>query len=325
MIEVAKKLFEGLKLCACISDKEGFLARSVSPTDMKSHFTDSSRDQYTHWVYSVAKYHDSDMIAEEDKVFAEKALCAFAKRAVENVTEKNGWNYLREDGGKAMVNTMWGEKIEPHEWMRLPMIYLAAWKVGGDEKYKDIYLAIREEALERSSEIVLEKHSRFFTLNQMQLSLRFVYDYDDDAVFKEKCYHLMKKLADYCLTKTLELTKTFSLPAKKEDTAYVKAPWSKIYARYQGTLDGYAYYVPMDWRRLPTDDVCMKVKVVGDGSSAYTLFPGATYNAELRKALEKIISSDDKETFTVSVKMYSLPACYKLEMLKNKGSVTLND
>ena len=35
---------------------------------------------------------------------------------------------LREDGTIGKVNKMWGD-IGPHEWMRLPMFYLAAYAV----------------------------------------------------------------------------------------------------------------------------------------------------------------------------------------------------
>ncbi len=74
-----KNLFEGMKTCAAVSDSEGFLARSVSPVDGVAHYCDSSRDQYTHWIYTAAKYHDSGLASDEDKAFIKKVLCAFAK------------------------------------------------------------------------------------------------------------------------------------------------------------------------------------------------------------------------------------------------------
>ena len=81
MSDVAKRIFEGLKLCASVSGEEGFLARNVSPIDMKSYYIDSSRDQYTHWIYGASRYYESGMISDEDKAFVKKALCSFASRA----------------------------------------------------------------------------------------------------------------------------------------------------------------------------------------------------------------------------------------------------
>lgn len=40
----ADKLFAGLKLCATVSERSGFIVRSVSPFDGVSHYINSSRD-----------------------------------------------------------------------------------------------------------------------------------------------------------------------------------------------------------------------------------------------------------------------------------------
>ena len=317
MSDVAKRIFEGLKLCATVSSEEGFLARSVSPLDLKSHYIDSSRDQYTHWIYGVSRYYESEMISDEDKAFVQKAFCSFAKRAAENVTEANGWDYLREDGGHAAVNTMWGDKIEAHEQMRLPMIYLAAWKIGGDERYRDTYLSIRDKAFELSEKIDLESHAKLFTLNQMQQSWRFVYDYDGDADFKEKCYGLMARIADYCMKKSLELANALDTPFRKEQTTYTEKPWYKVRARYQGMIDGYAYYVPLDWRRQSIGDIRSRIKIIGDGAAAYTTFPDAKFNDELDKVLKRIICSEDEHISVLNEKKYAVSACHMLDRLKN--------
>ena len=47
---------EGLLACAQVSGQEGFLARSLSPADGESHYSNSSRDQYTHWVYMCSLF-----------------------------------------------------------------------------------------------------------------------------------------------------------------------------------------------------------------------------------------------------------------------------
>ena len=160
-------IFEGLKLCADVSNDTGFLARNVSPSDCKTHYSNSSRDQYTHWISACCKYYESGLCSEKDKNFIKEKLLNFAKRAENNVKEETNWNLLDEKGRKGLVTGMWGN-IMPHEYMRLPMIYIAAWKVGGDEHYKDLYFKYRDIALKRSEEIdfsKLEKYSLFLIMN----------------------------------------------------------------------------------------------------------------------------------------------------------------
>lgn len=133
-----KDIFCGMKTCASISKSEGFLARSVSPVDGTTHYINSSRDQYTHWIFSAAKYLKSGIADNTEVDFIRKTLCAFARRARKNVTLQNNWDLLREDEKVGAVTQMCD--CMPHETMRLPMFYLAGWKVGGDESFKEDYL-----------------------------------------------------------------------------------------------------------------------------------------------------------------------------------------
>ena len=50
MKEYARNIALGAKLCAEVSGKRGFLARSVSPADGKRYYINTSRDLYTHVI-----------------------------------------------------------------------------------------------------------------------------------------------------------------------------------------------------------------------------------------------------------------------------------
>lgn len=55
----AKEVFAGMCNCADQGRSPGFLPRSLSPIDGKSHFINSSRDQYTHFILGAWLYFNS--------------------------------------------------------------------------------------------------------------------------------------------------------------------------------------------------------------------------------------------------------------------------
>lgn len=314
--ELAKKFFKGLKHCATISESKGFLARSVSPVDGKSHYIDSSRDQYTHWVCSCAFYHDSKLSDAEEKKAIEEILLSFALRARENVCEEKGWNMLREDGGQGFVTALWN--AAPHEMMRLPMIYLAAWKIAGDESFREDYLKYRDKGMEESEKIVYRDNMRPFAFGQMQLSLRFCYDYDNDAIFRERCLKLMKQNAEYALNKAIDCAKR-NLTTENFDIIHSKAtPWNETPAWFNGYLSEYAYFVPMHYKSLFTQGLkgAWHIRDIGDAASIYMNLPGAEYKAELKEALISAMEYVDTEKYNSDAVCYLLTPYYKLSLKK---------
>ena len=315
-LEKARDFFKGLKLCATVSESEGFLARSVSPVDGVSHYIDSSRDQYTHWVCSCARYHDSDIVDSEEKKAIEDILLSFAIRARSNVNEENKWNMLREDGGQGFVTALWN--AAPHEMMRLPMIYLAAWKISGDESFKEDYLKYRALGMDESEKIVYRGNMRPFAFGQMQLSLRFCYDYDEDSAFRERCYKLMKQNADYGLNKAIECARV-NLTDENRETIHTKATaWNETPAWFNGYLSEYAYYVPMHFKSLFAAGLkgAWHIRDIGDAASIYMNLPGAEYKEELYNALLATIEYVDTEKYTSDALCYLLTPYYKLLLIK---------
>ena len=150
--EQAVKIYSGLRLCAEAHGYPGYIARSVSPIDKKSVYLDSSRDQYTNWVFGAYRYYRSGFATAEHKDSIAKAIVGIAQKHEREVTPENNYCLLRPDGKHGRVLGMWGS-IEPHEFLRMPMIYLAAFYVSDDIHWKEMYLKYRQEALERSFEI----------------------------------------------------------------------------------------------------------------------------------------------------------------------------
>lgn len=169
----AHALANGMLTCA-ENGKDGFLPRSLSRDDGKSHYIDSSIDQYTMFVFGLYRLYFSGMATENEKERIARAFSRIADRAQRNVTRENAWDMLREDGGHTLVTRMRGESIGPHGHCRLPMLYAAAYRVTGDEKYDRLYRAVIDEAL--ASSLPLDRVWHLYALQQMLCALYVIRD-----------------------------------------------------------------------------------------------------------------------------------------------------
>ena len=308
-ISYINDVFEGLKLCATVSKSKGFLARNVSPIDCKTHYINSSRDQYTHWISACCRYCESDLCSKEDKEFIQTKLCEFAERAQKNVTEENNWSLLDENGNQGLVVQMWGS-IMPHEAMRLPMMYIVAWKVGGHEQYKDLYMKYRDTAFEKSEEIDFNEVPRPFAVNQMMSSLKLVYTYEDDDNAKKRCLLLMKKLSEYGYKTAISCYKNNFSDENIHLLYHAPKPWNEVHAIPKiGSADyGCVYYMPLLYKGLHKDnpDASWRIRDIADSLSIYTSYPDATIDDEIKNVLKGIAEKFDFSKHYSDAPMYLL-------------------
>lgn len=201
--ERIKKLASGLMLCATIGSKKGFIARSVLPSDQKSHYTNSSRDQYTHWLAVMYKYYLSDFSDQREKDAISEIFVEVASLAEKEVIPENNYTMKREDdSGLAMVMEMWGN-LGAHEYFRLLMMYGLAYATTSNRHWKDKLNEYREKAYVESDKIDLMETFYIYPLLQMQYSLLIMYMVDDDVEYKQKYLKLMQKVADIVKSKEL--------------------------------------------------------------------------------------------------------------------------
>ncbi len=237
--QTAKSIYKGLMLCASVSSEKGFIARSVSPIDCVSHYSNSSRDQYTHFIFSMYNYYKSDLCDTSEKAEIEKVFVQIADRCQKYCTAENDYEFPREDKKSGLCFKMWGE-IGKHEYLRLPMFYLASYLVSKDEKHKRLYLQYRDEAIEKSFCIDYENEQTAYPILQMQYSLKFIIDNDGEKQVKEKCSRLMQKASDSFATK---VNKYFSDLQKHKDTlCYRYNYWQNEPSVYIGKIGGIDYY-----------------------------------------------------------------------------------
>lgn len=320
LIPLAQRIFDGMLRCATVSKERGFLARSVSPVDGVTHYMDSSRDQYTHFVYSAVGYFNSAMSSDTEKTQIKEVLIAFADRAERNITEENDYNYLREDGKKGAVLRMWGPKVGKHEAFRLPMIYIAAWHISGKPKYYDLYMKYRDKALEISQSIDYEKKPPLpFGISQMVYSLRLAYDLDPDPLFKARCLKYLEWLADYCRGRSVAYIKEACSQENRWQLDYSPVAWTEAPAFLETYLDGYPYFVPTQlftWkegyslaRKYPVYSACYAL--------VYIMCPSTVYDAELMDSLKLMIDTIDYEKHNTNGPIFTLCA-YRAMLLKEK-------
>ena len=197
------ELLDGLLLTA-EAGKDGFLPRSRIPSDGISHYPDSSRDQYTLFLYAMWRLNAERAVNEGELSRIRCAVVRIAERAIRNVTPENGYDLLREDGGRSLVTTMWGE-IGNHEMPRLPMLYLLAYDLSGEEAYLTRYMALREEMLRGL--LPMGHYWAAYCVAQMQMSLAVIRALDPDPAFRRKIHTVMCHVANFC---------TQSLPEYRE-------------------------------------------------------------------------------------------------------------
>ena len=187
---------KGLLLNAEVSSQTGFLARNVHPSDCKTHYINSSRDQYTYWIYSMSLFLKSEFATNNEKERIKKALVNFAIKAEKDVKPENNYCLTKEDGTPAVASSMLKD-VMAAEAFRLPMIYMAAYAASNDSKWLNLYKSIREETLSLSEKVDVSIYKgQIIALIQMMVSLVFVYEYEVDESYKIRLLALMKKLSD---------------------------------------------------------------------------------------------------------------------------------
>ena len=282
-------IFRGLLRCAAKEDN-GFIARSVSPFDKKSRYIESSRDQYTHWIYGALRLYDSPLCDGEQRAEISRVLTSVADKCIKDVVPENGYQMTRADGSIGLVGKMWGG-VGAHEILRLPMFYLAAFHVSGDEKYKKKYSEYINEALEGSLAHKPEAMRCYCSL-QMQCSLRTVYDYDLDPAVREKTLALMRKNAEYGTKKAVFNSKEFCKPEHRDDINYKFRKWNEVEPRDMGHFGGFDYINPAQSERKD-NRAFYPVREVAEGAIMAAMCPKYRISDELLTAVDNMAAAVD--------------------------------
>lgn len=304
------RLWEGLFHCRM---PDGFVARSLSPEDGESHYIESSRDQYTHWVAAGVRYYRSALCTDEQNRRIREGIVAIAERCERQVTAENGFELLREDGSAGKVCRMWGE-LGIHEWCRLPMIYLAAWHVTGDEKWKRKYLPLREEMARYFTDDL--PPYRTYCYLQMQYALFTIYRLDGDEAFRERLERQMTVLAKRGEEQAIRASRYCRDPAHREGLYYDYRPWNEREPLKQGVFNGYNYDNPAQSER-PENALFYPARTVSEGAIIAALCPRRRVRDEAVEAVNGLLNVLDlRRNRTVYHPLYL--ACASLLCAQNR-------
>lgn len=301
---LADKLFRGLLRCAL---PQGFLARSVSPKDGNTHYVESSRDQYTHWVFAALRFYDSPLCDTKQKEEIKRVLTEIAVRCERNTDENGDCDLRREDGSIGKVGKLWGN-VSVHEWFRLPMFYLAAYHVTKDPHWKERYLQYRDEAFSNSLAPIPERY-KCYAILQMQYSLRAAYACEEDPIFKEKLRTRMYALAEIGERKALASAEQFRNGAYLDTLYYPFRKWDLTEPLYREDFNGYRYENPAQSERKE-NAAFYPLRSVGEGACITALCPDYPISENLFEALRFLANTLDLPRYSNVYALLLLPCGY---------------
>jgi hypothetical protein len=164
--EEARKIYQGLRLIAEAANRKGCIPRGVMP-DRKSHYPESSVDQYTMYVYGLWRYYRSPIATEDEKTEIRGVFDLLLKRL-----EADQFVILTDIGGPTKFGDL--NALKPSRAERLLAILLAGADVTGDAHWKEIYLKMREPRLKHCRGlggqpwVLVQNQLAFFILRHLE-------------------------------------------------------------------------------------------------------------------------------------------------------------
>lgn len=286
-----KMLAENIAFGLMSLERNGYVARSISPNDRKSFYPESSRDQYTHYVYSLYAYWKSELSDKKVKSKIANSIVRIAEKCEREVTLENEFNLLRSDGKIGVAGKMWGE-LSAHEWLRLPMIYLCAYKVSENIRFKKLYETIIDEGIEKSFLPMIT--SKCYCYLQMQYSMRLIYDCDTNESVRNKLLSLMKRNAEFGNEKAIKNSTEYTKAEYREQLSYRFKKFDSIEPLTVTIEHGNEYYNTAQSER-EDNPMFYPVRSVGEGAMIAALCPDFKISGELISAVLNMADALDYE------------------------------
>ena len=250
--EQLQMLLEGLIKNGTAAEP-GFIARSVCALDGESVYIDSSRDQYTNWVYAAHCLLHSECIDQIQKDALKEILINIAKKLERDVDSEYKGYLCRLDGKPGIVSLMDSDDLGAHEILRMQMLYLAAYEASGDRYWYQKYCEKREALLTRVEEsytiesitrMARGRWGRIYIYYQAQYSMRLLYDIETDEDYRARYLRLLKISAEGAE----EYVKcAYANKGVLQEKQEYFLPWRSVPATYVQSFYGKSYYIPNLW------------------------------------------------------------------------------
>lgn len=187
----AQKVFAGMVSLGTLSPSKGFVIRGICPSDGRSHYCESSRDQYTWYAYGLWRYYHSPLSGPAEQAAIKKIVTAVCARLERNVVLENDYHIGREDGTfDGLVDKMW--ENDAHEVARLPMIYAIGADITGEDRWRNLAQQYSPEASVKSKE---PSTKIAYALLQQQVSLEALYLLEESPELKKQWLEALRLVA----------------------------------------------------------------------------------------------------------------------------------
>ncbi len=190
-----KKLFTALKFIGSVCPVEGLVPRGPHPDDNTAYYDDSSMDQHTTYVISLARYANSSLSTDDEKKWIRNRLQKIGERL-----EKNGWGIMRADGvTRSHVGFSWLGLNSQHSSILMPVL-LSLYHGTGNRHWLELFNKKGQEKngrrwamLSPGDHIKLNAHPIY--ANQGNFRLNAMFGFLDDVKRQETIGKLMERSA----------------------------------------------------------------------------------------------------------------------------------
>ena len=173
-----REIFRGLRNLATCGRRRGFIARGLL-SDGKTHYPDTSVDQYTMFLFGLWRYFRSPLATEAERAFIRKTVSDICLQL-----EEDEFVIQTEAGSVATfsdVNGMTYGRVE-----RVLQPFAIGWKITGDRRFAKVYDKLKAEQNGRRLKILRDGippgrgKMCLYALLQTQVALRCLYEIEPD-------------------------------------------------------------------------------------------------------------------------------------------------
>ena len=289
----AGQVFAGMVLIGTLSPSQGFVIRGVCPADQRSHYSESSRDQYTWYAYGLWRYYHSALSSPPERTKMRQIIQAICTRLERNVVLNHDYHLGREDGtSDGRVDKMWN--VAAHEAARLPMIYAIGADLTGKRRWQSL---ARQFSPAAAIQTRGDSTKTVYALLQEQVSLEALYQLEESVELKQQWLEAMRLVSARAAV-FLDRCRGYSPP---NDEA-VELNWRSW--RIETSM---GYQVPVPPENVNKED--RTVRQPAEAALTLLLCPGAVWRTDQIDLLKQTIAQVDY-THALMYGLYYTQAAY---------------
>lgn len=247
-----KRCFQALKMIGSLPETHpkqgkpalvGLVPRGPHPDDKSAYFDDSSMDQHTTYIISLARYAHSSLATDDEKKWISQSLEKVGRRL-----EKNGWSIKRADGvTQAHVGFAWTGFISQHVSILLPSVY-ALYQGTGNKHWLDTYekfLAERDglrwQKMHVGPHIKINGHPIY--ANQGAFRVNALFHFEPNTEKKAVLYRFLGHIAKIQMTRDFpgEMYRKFH---KEQEWQKLQRKWNWKDSELHGSAQAWKLYQP---------------------------------------------------------------------------------